>query len=92
VGQKLKTNAHYIIYLHIFISWKKRGGSALIINFDLLHTSSDSFLILLALSTYIIQLCVERSRQTETKKRKGDIEISFWEEQEVILFIARNHG
>ena len=41
--------------------------------------------MLLALSTYIIQLCVERSRQTETKKSKGDIEISFWEEQEVIL-------
>ena len=29
MGQKLKKNAHYIIYLHIFISWKKRGGSAL---------------------------------------------------------------
>jgi len=42
-------------------------------------------LMLLALSTYIIQLCVERSRQTEIKKRKGDIEIGFWEEQEVIL-------
>ena len=28
MGQKLKKNAHYIFYLHIFISWKK-GGSAL---------------------------------------------------------------
>ena len=26
MGQKLKKNAHYIFYLHIFISWKKRGG------------------------------------------------------------------
>ena len=26
MGQKLKKNAHYIFYLHIFISWKK--GSA----------------------------------------------------------------
>jgi hypothetical protein len=23
VGQKLKKNAHFIFYLHIFISWKK---------------------------------------------------------------------
>ena len=29
MGQKLKKNAHYIFYLHIFISWKKGGGSAL---------------------------------------------------------------
>ena len=36
MGQKLKKNAHYIFYLHIFISWKKKrggggggGGSAL---------------------------------------------------------------
>jgi hypothetical protein len=28
VGQKLKKNAHYIFYLHIFISWKKKGGGA----------------------------------------------------------------
>ena len=26
MGQKLKKNAHYIFYLHIFISWKKGGG------------------------------------------------------------------
>ena len=26
MGQKLKKNAHYIFYLHIFISWKKKGG------------------------------------------------------------------
>jgi hypothetical protein len=26
-GQKLKKNAHYIFYLHIFISWKKKGGA-----------------------------------------------------------------
>ena len=31
VGQKLKKNAHYIFYLHIFISWKKkRGGGAVL--------------------------------------------------------------
>ena len=44
VGQKLKKNAHYIFYLHIFISWKKGGGGGECIkyNFDLLHTSSDS--------------------------------------------------
>jgi hypothetical protein len=29
VGQKLKKNAQYIFYLYIFISWKKRGRSAL---------------------------------------------------------------
>jgi hypothetical protein len=28
VGQKLKKNAHYIFYLHIFISLKKGGGGA----------------------------------------------------------------
>jgi hypothetical protein len=28
VGQKLKKNAQYIFYLYIFISWKKKGGSA----------------------------------------------------------------
>jgi hypothetical protein len=27
VEQKLKKNAHYIFYLHIFISWKKGGGA-----------------------------------------------------------------
>jgi hypothetical protein len=27
VGQKLKKNAQYIFYLHIFISWKKGGGA-----------------------------------------------------------------
>ena len=28
-GRNWKKNAHYIFYLHIFISWKKGGGSAL---------------------------------------------------------------
>ena len=44
VGQKLKKNAQYIFYLHIFISWKKKGGGGQCIKyiFDLLHTSSDS--------------------------------------------------
>ena len=36
MGQKLKKNAHYIFYLHIFISWKK-GGSALNI-FSIFYT------------------------------------------------------
>ena len=37
MGQKLKKNAQYIFYLHIFISWKKRGGSALNI-FSIFYT------------------------------------------------------
>jgi hypothetical protein len=39
VGQKLKKNAHYIFYLHIFISWEKKGwgGSALNI-FSIFYT------------------------------------------------------
>jgi hypothetical protein len=37
VGQKLKKNAQYIFYLYIFISWKKRGGSALNI-FSIFYT------------------------------------------------------
>jgi hypothetical protein len=32
VGQKLKKNAHYIFYLHIFISWKKKGGGGSALN------------------------------------------------------------
>ena len=45
VGQKLKNNAHYICYLHIFISWKKKGGQCIKYIFDLLHTSSDMMTI-----------------------------------------------
>ena len=39
MGQKLKKNAQYIFYLHIFISWKKKGegGSALNI-FSIFYT------------------------------------------------------
>ena len=29
MGQKLKKNAHYIFYLHIFISWKRGGGQCI---------------------------------------------------------------
>ena len=37
MGQKLKKNAQYMFYLHIFISWKKGGGSALNI-FSIFYT------------------------------------------------------
>jgi hypothetical protein len=37
MGQKLKKNAQYIFYLHIFISWKKGGSSALKI-FSIFYT------------------------------------------------------
>ena len=39
MGQKLKKNAQYIFYLHIFISWKKRGGGGSALNiFSILYT------------------------------------------------------
>jgi hypothetical protein len=37
MGQKLKKNAQYIFYLYIFISWKKKGESALNI-FSIFYT------------------------------------------------------
>ena len=41
-GAEIEKKAHYIFYLHIFISWKKGGGHCIKYIFDLLHTSSDS--------------------------------------------------
>ena len=39
MGQKLKKNAHYIFYLHIFISWKKKGGGGSALNiFSIFYT------------------------------------------------------
>ena len=39
VEQKLKKNAHYIFYLHIFISWKKKGGGGCALNiFSIFYT------------------------------------------------------
>ena len=38
VGQKLKKNAHYIFYLHIFISWKKKGGGSALNIFSIFYT------------------------------------------------------
>ena len=32
MGQKLKKNAHYIFYVHIFISWEKKGGGGSALN------------------------------------------------------------
>ena len=39
MGQKLKKNAHYIFYLHIFISWGKKGGGGSALNiFSIFYT------------------------------------------------------
>ena len=38
MGQKLKKNAHYIFYLHIFISWKKKGGGRPLNIFSIFYT------------------------------------------------------
>ena len=38
MGQKLKKNAQYIFYLHIFISWKKRGGGSALNIFSTFYT------------------------------------------------------
>ena len=38
MGQKLKKNAHYIFYLHIFISWKKKGGGSALNIFSIFYT------------------------------------------------------
>ena len=38
MGQKLKKNAQYIFYLHIFISWKKRGGGSALNIFSIFYT------------------------------------------------------
>ena len=39
MGQKLKKNAQYIFYLHIFISWKKKGGGGSALNiFPIFYT------------------------------------------------------
>ena len=38
MGQKLKKNAHYIFYLHIFISWKKKEGGSPLNIFSIFYT------------------------------------------------------
>ncbi|CAG2252796.1 TMC [Mytilus edulis] len=45
-------------------------------------------LMLLALSTYIIQLCVERSREVEINHRRDNLEIGFWEQQELTVVMT----
>ncbi|XP_071140067.1 transmembrane channel-like protein 3 [Mytilus edulis] len=45
-------------------------------------------LMLLALSTYIIQLCVERSREVEISHRRDNLEIGFWEQQELTVVMT----
>ena len=38
MGQKLKKDAKYIFYLHIFISWKKGGGGSALNIFSIFYT------------------------------------------------------
>ncbi|XP_052105777.1 transmembrane channel-like protein 2, partial [Mytilus californianus] len=45
-------------------------------------------LMLLALSTYIIQLCVERSRGVEIRHRRDHLEIGFWDQQELTVVMT----
>ena len=37
-GRNWKKNAHYIFYLHIFISWKKKGGGSALNIFSIFYT------------------------------------------------------
>ncbi|XP_033758048.1 transmembrane channel-like protein 3 [Pecten maximus] len=45
-------------------------------------------LLMLGASTYAIQLCVERSRQLDIRKRRGQVVTGFWQENELTLVMT----
>ncbi|XP_060065749.1 transmembrane channel-like protein 3 [Ylistrum balloti] len=45
-------------------------------------------LLMLGASTYAIQLCVERSRQLDIRKRRGHVVTGFWQENELTLVMT----
>ena len=57
MGQKLKKNAHYIFYLHIFISWIHRipNKHMMTINFDTITNNYEVIYVIKTVMKYYLK-------------------------------------